>query len=222
MRRWGWYASRHDNRITGRLYRLAVDRHPWWDWGHRVMILTGTCVGGNYDEPHPTTWYYRRNTSRPMWRTKYPRWPRRAFTVITDYTAFGTATDGINEDQLHDWQAINLNQDGELQLGHQYWGGGFYGLRPDEWWLLRKYLRRAHRHNWWGLRSWLYHQALHSAVHQRKPFACNATPAAGSGGYSHWHCRLRRHHPGAHRTGNYEWYASGRVRHVPDHPGGDR
>lgn len=215
MRRLGWYSSKHDNWITGRLYHMAVRRGRWWDWGHPVMILTGTCVGGNYDEPHPTTWYYRRNDSRPMWRTKYPRYLRRSFTVVKDYETFRSLTKGLNEDEMYPWQAINLSQDGELQLGHQYWGGGFYGMRRDEWWLLRKYLRSARRRDWWGLRSWLYSQALHSAVHQRKPFACHAIPDPRSGGYDHWHCQKRRGHDGAHRFNRMEWIDGGLV-HNPE------
>jgi hypothetical protein len=55
------------------------------------------------------------------------------------------------------------------------------------------------------LRSWLYTQGLHAAVHTKKPFACQAAPPRGSGGYSHWHCGLKRRHAGPHRYNNYEW-----------------
>lgn len=205
MRRFGWYKSEHDNRITGRLYHLALRPCPWWDWGHRVMILVGTCVGGNYDEPEPATWFYRKGEPKRMWRTGYPRHPLSTFEVITDYSTFRERTAGLNEDEMYEWQAIGLNQDGELILGHRYWGGNFYGLNRWDQALLRKYLRRWHRKNWWGLRSWLYSQALHAAVHRRKPFTCQAVPPRGSGGYDHWYCTLKRKHDGLHQFNTYKW-----------------
>lgn len=93
--------------------------------------------------------------------------------------------------------------------------------------LLRRYLRMWHRLDWYGLRSWLYAQALHSAVHERKPFSCQAVPPRGTGGYDHWHCQLRRRHDGMHRFNNYVWGDVGgedlghvvhAIRNTPDLP----
>jgi len=220
----GWHKSKHDNRITGRIHHLLLrNNRRWWDWGHSVMILVGTCRGGNYDAPSPPTWWYRLGPPKPMWRTKWPRHPLSTFQVVTDYEEFHRLTEGLNEDQMYEWQAICVDQDDELQLGHRYWGGNFYGLRKWDVALLRRYLRMCRRHDWFGLRSWLYGQALHAAVHQRKPFTCQATPPRNSGGYDHWHCTLRRRHDGMHRFNNYMWgevggEEIGHVVHVPEVP----
>lgn len=201
-RDWIWQAPR--NSIRRRVYCLVMDHHPWWDWGHRLMILVGRDFGGNWSAPEHElpTWWYRRVPRKPMWRTGYPR---STFQVVTDYEEFRALTQGLNEDQMYEWQAFNLNQDGELQLGHRYWGGTFYGMRHDELRLLRRYLRMAHRIEWFGLRRWLYSQGLHAAVYRRKPFSCGAKPPKGMGGYDHWLCTLRRGHDGMHRFNNYTW-----------------
>lgn len=205
MRRFGWYKTEHDNRITGRLYHLVVGHRHWWDWGHAVMTLVGNCVGGNYDAPSPPTWWYRHGPPTRMWRTKYPRHPLSTFQVVTDYAQFRKLTEGLNEDQMYEWQAIYVDQDGELSLGRRYWGGKFYGMPACDVALLRRYLRMWRRLDWFGLRSWIYSQALHAAVHQRKPFTCQEIPPRGSGGYDHWHCQQPRRHGGLHRFNSYEW-----------------
>lgn len=189
---------------TGRRLVDVIDS-PWWDWGHKLMALVGQNEGGNWSEPTPPTWWYRLGTPTRMARTGYPRHPLSTFEVITDYTAFTERTEGLNEDGMYEWQAFCVNSDDELILGHRYWGGNFYGLRKHEAALLRRYLRRWHAIDWWGLRSWLYAQGLHAAVHRKRPGACNATPGPGQGGYDHWHCGLKRRHVGLHRTGNYVW-----------------
>lgn len=204
MRARMWHL-RHDGGARHRLYQLSLDHRPWWDWGHRLMTLTGSNFGGNWQEPKPTTWWYRRTTAARQRFTGFPRHRPSSFQVVTDYDEFRRLTEGLDEDQMYEWQAINVSQDGELQLGHLYWGGRFHGLPADEWWLLRRYLRRAHRANWYGLRTWLYQQGLHAAVHARRPGACNAVPPKGQGGYDHWHCKLDRNHDGMHRFNNYTW-----------------
>lgn len=201
----GWHMPKHDNWITGRIHHLLIRSAPWWDWGHRVMILTGTCVGGNYDSPRPGTWWYRLGPAKRMWRTKYPRHPLSSYQVVKSWEQFRDLTVGLNEDQMYEWQAIGLSQDDELHLGHQFWGGTFYGLTAWDTALLRRYLRQWHRKNWWGLRSWLYSQALHAHVHRAKPFSCKAVPPRDSGGYSHWRCQLKRRHDGLHRVNSYVW-----------------
>lgn len=201
----GWHKAKHDNWITGRIHHLILRREHWYNWGHKVMTLVGTCVGGNYNSPEPKTWWYRLGPPRHMWRTKYPRHPLSTYQVVTDYSEFCKLTEGLNEDEMYKWQAFCINQDGELILGHRFWGGNFYGLTKADAALLRRYLRMWHRLDWYGLRSWIYAQALHAAVHERKPFSCQAVPPRGSGGYDHWHCQMRRRHDGMHRFNNYVW-----------------
>lgn len=220
----GWNMSRHDNHLRGRLYALASVHSPWWNWGDRLMVLVGQNDCGNWSEPSPTTWWYRRTSPHRMWRTGYPIHRHRDFQIVTDHAEFERLTAGLNKDEMYEWQALNVNQDGELQLGHHYWGGNFYGMRRDEWWLVARYLRRFRRRNLWGLRSWLYALALNASVHRRKPFACHATPPPGSGGYSHWHCTLRRNHDGLHRYNNCVWgeidgLNLGRIVHHPAREG---
>ena len=77
MRKRGWHHKTPRNGMRRRLHSLANEHHPWWDWGHRVMILVGQDQGGNWSEPEPPTWYYRLGTPKRMWRTGYPRHPRR-------------------------------------------------------------------------------------------------------------------------------------------------
>lgn len=221
MRKREWNRQRHDNHLRGRSYALVALRAPWWDWGARLKIIVGQNDGGTWREPFPPTWWYRRGDPTRMWRTGYPKHRRRNFQIVTDYAEIKTLTTGLNEDQMYEWQAININQDGELQLGHRYWGGTFYGLRSDEWWLVARYLRRYRHRTLWGLRNWLFTHALHATVHRRKPFTCQATPPKGSGGYSHWHCTLRRNHDGLHRYANYVWgevdgIDLGRIVHHPE------
>lgn len=65
-----------------------------------------------------------------------------------------------------------------------------------------------------GLRRWVYYKALHAAVDRKIPFTCQQVPPPNSGGYSHWHCELKRKHTGDHRRGAYTW-STGRVQHSP-------
>lgn len=216
MRKQGWNHTTPSNGLRRRLYSLAVERHRWYDWGHRLMILTGSDFGGSWSEPEPPTWWYRRQAPTRMWRTGYPRHPISTFQIVTDYHEFRRLTEGLNEDQMYEWKALNVNQDGDLHLGHRYWGGTFYDLPKAEVPILRRYLRMWHRLDWFGLRSWLYTQGLHAAVHTKVPFACQAVPPKGSGGYSHWHCENKRGHTGDHRYRNYTWpTSSGHVEHNP-------
>src|SRR6185437_7202827 len=203
MRSRKWSYEKPSNGLRARLYALVVAHHPWWDWGHYLMILTGTDFGGNWSEPEPPTWWYHRVGKKQMWRTGYPR---DRFQIIKgDYEEFRRLTEGLNEDRMYEWKAVGFDQDGQLFLGHRYWGGDFYGLPQDEVAIVRRYLRMAHRHGWFGLRHWLYSQALHAAVYRHKPGSCRATPPKGQGGYDHWFCQLKRRHDGMHRFNNYVW-----------------
>lgn len=201
LRRRGW--SRRGFRR--RVYCLLTDRHHWYDWGHRLMVLVGDDDCGNWSEPEAPTWWYRQRAPKRMWRTGYPRHPLSTYEIVTDYDTYKARTAGLNEDQMYEWRALCTNQDGGLHLGHQYWGGRFYEMSKADVALLRRYLRAWHRHDWYGLRSWLYSQGLHAAVYVRKPGACNAAPPKGQGGYDHWLCQERRGHDGWHRFNSYLW-----------------
>ena len=219
LRKRGWSSGDNHGKWRNRVVDLLNDRHHWWDWGHPLMTLTGSDFGGSWAEPEPPTWWYRLGPPKHMWRTHYPRHPLSTFEIVTDYDEFKRRTEGLNEDEMYEWKAIAVNQDGELILGHRYWGGAFYGMSKAETALLRRYLRIWHRQDWFGLRSWLYSQGLHAAVHAKKPRTCQAVPPKGSGGYSHWYCRLPRNHGGVHRFRNYVWGDVGgeaiRATHMP-------
>jgi hypothetical protein len=185
LQRIGWRDA-GDHTIRYRVYRLALERHPWWDWGHRVMVLTGTPMGGNFQEPSPPTLWYR--------------WDAQQLVLTKSYKEYRAATESMTE---NDWKWIGLDQDHELRLGY-YQSGNFYGLPRAEqrllfWWLVRWRFR-----DWFGLRTWLYFKGLHAAVNRKVPFTCQAVPPKG-GGYSHWHCHLKRKHVGMHRFNNYVW-----------------
>lgn len=217
LRKRGW--NRAHGTTRRRIYDLAVDRRPWWDWGHRLMVITGSDFGGSWDQPNPPTWWYRRSPPKRQWRTGFPHYPLSTFEIVTDHAQMRRLTDGLDEDQMYEWQAIGVDQDGDLILGHRYWGGTFYGLRSDETAILRRYLRMWRRLDWYGARSWLYKQGLHAAVHAKRPGACNAVPPEGSGGYSHWHCELDRRHDGMHQFRAYRWGLVGGevvLAHVPE------
>lgn len=40
---------------------------------------------------------------------------------------------------------------------------------------------------------------------RRRGVRYTESPPKGSGGYSHWHCQLKRHHDGLHRFNNMTW-----------------
>lgn len=205
MRKRGWHHRVPCNGLRARAYALAIMHHPWYDWGHRLMVLVGRDEGGTWSEPRPPTWWYRQGPPTHMARTKYPRHPRPTYQVVKDYDQFRALTEGLNEDEMYPWNAICVDQDGELQLGKRYWGGPHYGLSHWDIPILRSYLRHWRRLDWFGLRSWLFSQGLHACVHVKKPGACNATPPHGAGGYDHWHCRLKRGHSDMHRFNAYVW-----------------
>ncbi len=207
----GWNKS-DSTGLRRRLISLLYERHVWYDWGHRVMILVGDNDCGNWSEPEMETWYYRQVTPmKRMWRTNYPR---RSFQVVKDYGEFRELTKDLTDDEMYEWKAICLNQDHDLMLGHQYWGGKFYGLDYAERRLVLKWLRAFRRHDWYGLRSWLYTQALYSAVSTKKPFACQKAPDPHTGGYSHWLCTKKRNHKGPHQFASMIWEDGQEVQRV--------
>lgn len=219
MRGRGWRSDIPHRTLRARATSIIDSGDPWWDWGHHLMALVGQDDGGNWSEPEPATWWYRLGTPRRQWRTGYPAHPLGSIEIITDYATFRARTDGLNEDQLEEWQAICVDQDSQLILGRMFWGRPFFGLSRWEVALLRRYLRAWRRRDWFGLRTWLYVHALHAAVHRRRPFTCQATPPRGSGGYQHWYCTEKRnHHHTPHRAGNYIWTdRDKRVQYLGDH-----
>lgn len=209
--RLGWCTKVPQNSLRKRIHAIVSDRHRWWDWGHPLMVLVGHNIGGNWDEYEPPTWFYRFGAPGLQRYTKFPTHGLKTIEIVKDYKTFRALTEGFNEDQMYEWKAIGTNQDRDLHLGHQFWGGTFYDLNYWEMKLVRKYLNQWRRHDWYGLRSWLYKQALHNAVDGHNPFSCGFVPPRGSGGYSHWHCQLKRKHNGKHRFGNYI-YGEGEAR----------
>lgn len=201
----GWAHDVPRDGLRRRVYELASHRGPWWDWGHPLMILVGVDDCGNRSEANPPTWFYRFGQPKRMPITGYPLHPLSTIEVITSYAEFTARTKGMNEDQLDEWKAISTNQDGDLHLGRQFWGGPFFDLNRWEQALLRRYLRHTHIRDWFGARRWLYSLALHGAVNRKQPFRCHATPSRNSNGYSHWFCGKPRRHTGPHRFGNCTW-----------------
>lgn len=188
-----------DGSIAHRLLTVMIDRHPWYDWGHRMMILTGDYRTGSYETPRGRDMWYRFDGENES---------RGRIITTRDY-ADVRATAG----QDVSWRIFDVQDDGHtVKLG--WWGEQIthYGLSRREMQLFRRwdFWECRVRGEWFGLRRWLYHRGLHAAVDLRKPFACNITPPRGTGGYSHWHCELRGRHQ-VHRFRNYTW-AGGNAR----------
>lgn len=214
-RRWNW---KKDGSLRHRLWALTGCPDPWWKWGHRLQIAVGQMSCGSWDEPEMETWWIHRGPTSRMWHTGFPR--HKHPRIIRSYDEWRAIAATLNEDQLHDWHALYVDEDGCPEFGRRYWGEGFYGLEPWEVRITQRWLRTMRRRNWWGLRSWLWTLGLHNAVHAYKPRSCAVIPPPRSGGYSHWHCELPRRHDGMHRKGNYVWgdvggEDLGRVVHLP-------
>jgi hypothetical protein len=187
------------------LHRIVVIRsrhYPWWDWGHRVMILVGRDDGGSYDVPRPRDLWFRHDAGKLI--------------TTTDYSVVRKNNDG-------EWRIFDSQNDGhEVVVG--YWphpnGDGRIqqsGLdgRAEQRLFLRWFVWDGWiKADWFGFRRWLYYKALSAAVQHKIPFTCQQVPPPSSGGYSHWHCELRRKHHGDHRFRNYTW-GSTKVQHAP-------
>lgn len=190
-------------KIHGWRYRLAdLVMLRFDDWPSALMVLTGSDFGGNWSEPEPPTWWYR---AKSIHRRRITNYPFRKFIVVKDYSTFCSMTTGLNEDQMDEWQAIGVDQDGELILGHIYWGGRFHSLPVGEWHILLRWLLRWQFTNWFGLRTRIYEIGLYNKVHRRRRGRCNVVPPRGPGGYDHWHCTKRKGHDGGHRFQSYVW-----------------
>lgn len=217
----GWTQSRLDDSLRSRIAHAIYDWKHWYDWGHPVMWLVGRNDSGSSGVPR----------GRDMWwiPTEYVEGiasplvadfdKRFGCYVTTKYADIRTTGSDI------DWRYYDLQDAGRTVK---------VGLWPNEpehkghvqplpwnelkvnlflWWYVWQHKGKA---QWFGLRPWLYYKALHAAVHDRKPFACQVVPENGSGGYSHWHCQRRKFHKGAHRYRNYIWPGPGeRVQYDP-------
>jgi len=217
----GWNRSALDDSLRSRLCHALSDWHHWYDWGHPVMWLVGRNDSGSSGIPR----------GRDMWWVPadhvegiYASWladveQRNGCYVTTSYSVVKDAPVG--------WNIFDLQDDGhtivigrwpssEEDGGHiQKIVGGMnrQQVRLFLRWYLWDHKAKA---QWFGLRHWIYFKALHAAVNQKVPFACQRTPDKGAGGYSHWHCQRRKFHKGAHRFVNYTWAGPGaRVQHDP-------
>lgn len=179
--------------IAHRVLTIAGDRHPWYDWGHRLMILVGDYRVGSFDAPR----------GRDLWYRFADENEARGKIVTTHQYADVRATAG----QDVSWRIFDVQDDGgTVKIG--FWGEHIthYGISRRELALFRRwdFWECRARGEWFGIRRWLYYKGLHAAVHLKKPFACNVVPPRGTGGYSHWHCEIRGKHD-VHRYRNYTW-----------------
>lgn len=232
---------RERDRLAGkydrtRRLRDLLDAHGGRDWGHRLMTLVGRNDCGNWGPPrgrdlyiHDEWIYPPIDPDEPLDRAKHAG--RRERTVTRDAM---TAWDGVRRGET--WRTFDWQDDGmTLRVGYlgddgRLHDSGIEGraeLRLFRRWLLWDSWIKA---EWLGLRRWLYYRGLHHAVDHRERLSCGLTPPQGSGGYSHWHCTLRRplwailtgrrtRHPGPHRFLNYTWTeGEERVEYAPVEP----
>lgn len=183
--------------IRQRIDAIRRRNFPWWDWGQRAMILVGREHCGSYDVPRPRDMWFRDDAGK--------------LTTTYDYSDVLAKNDG-------EWRVFDSQNDGfEVKIG--YWphpnGDGHLQLsgldgRHEQRLFLRWFVWDGRiKAEWFGVRRWLYYKALRAAIAQKKPFTCQLTPPAGSGGYDHWHCGLPRRHEGPHRFHNYTWDPAG-------------
>lgn len=216
----GWTTSKMDDTLRSRIAHAVQEWRKWYDWGHPVMWLVGRYDGGNSGPPRgrdlwwiPTEYVEDRLAGSLVADCEQ----RYGCYITTEYTVVRSSAAEI------DWRIYDLQDEGHTVKV------GLWPNRPEHdgriqplpwqelkvdlflWWYVWRHLGGA---QWFGLRRWAYYKALHAAVADRKPFSCQQTPPTG--GYSHWHCQLKRKHSGEHRFRNYTW-TSGRVQHSPAH-----
>lgn len=188
--------------LIRRINEIRRSRHPWYDWGHRVMILLGREDDGRFDNvPRVRDLWFRHENGR--------------LVTTRDYAEVRARNDG-------EWKVFDSQNDGfEVVIG---WWPDEHGPitrtgldgRDEQRLFLRWFVWEGWiKAEWCGLRRRLYYRALHAAVHQKIPFACQQVPAPDSGGYSHWHCELRRKHDGPHRYRGCTWNDRERVQFTP-------
>jgi hypothetical protein len=217
----GWTKSEADDTVRSRVAHAVYAWRQWWDWGHPVMWLVGRYDTGSAGTPRGRDmWWIPTEYVEGINASLVADFDQRFGCYVTKRYADVAATSDI------DWRIFDLQDDGHtVKLG--LWpnqpdhGGRIQSLPWNElnhrqvdlflhWYLVDHKLKAQ----WLGLRSWAYYKALHAAVAQKIPFTCQAVPGRTAGGYSHWHCQLKKRHDGAHRFRNYTWDGPGsRVRH---------
>lgn len=212
IRRWmykrGWTTGERTGGLLHRLHDLTARRWRYYDWGHPLMILIGRYDSGDWGMPRVRDLWFRKDTDGTLVKTR-------------DYTQVRESNDG-------EWQIFDGQDDGHtIIIGHwphpdsngQIYRTGLNGrdeIRLFARWLIWDGWVKA---EWFGIRRWLYIQALRNAVEPYIPFTCRVTPEKGAGGYTHWHCDLRPWHKGEHRYRNYTWAGPGyRVAYDPIEP----
>jgi hypothetical protein len=232
LRRWmnerGWTHSHMDDTVRSRIARAIGDWRNWWDWGHPVMWLVGRYDTGSAGVPR----------GRDLWwiPTEYVE-DRLAGSLVADceqrYGCYTTTEYEVVRSSAADvdWRIYDLQDEGRtvkvgLWPNQPEHDGRLQPLPWQElkvdlflWWYLWQHKGKA---QWFGLRRWVYYKALHAAVNRKVPFTCQQVPPPNSGGYSHWHCELRRKHGEEHRFRNYTWRNDTNVRHVPVGPSSGR
>lgn len=220
MQQRGWMMSAFDDTLRSRIARAMGDWRNWYDWGHPVMWLVGRYDSGSAGVPR----------GRDMWwiPTEYVE-DRLAGSLVADCDQrFGcyitTEYKVVRSSGAEiDWRVYDLQDDGRtvkvaLWPNQPEHDGREQPLPWQElktdlflWWYVWQHKGKA---QWFGLRPWIYYKALHAAVQHKAPFTCQQVPPRDSGGYSHWHCELKRKHVGEHRFRAYTWGA-GKVQHAP-------
>lgn len=226
MRQRGWTDSALDDTLRARVARAVDTWRNWWDWGNPVMWLVGRYDTGSAGVPRgrdlwwiPTD-YVESSLAGSLVADCEQRF---GCYITTDYTVVRSSSAEI------DWRIYDLQDEGRtvkvgLWPNRPEHNGRIQPLPWQElnvelflWWYVWQHLGRA---QWFGLRRWVYyealHAALHAAVHEKRPFSCQVQPERGSGGYDHWYCGLKRGHDGPHRYRNYVWAGPGtRVEFAP-------
>jgi len=201
-----------------RLIDVIGEHRPWWDWGHRLMALSGTYRGGSSEPPRARDLYMRVGWAR---REDNHHAIEGSENERVETTHAMTAWEGVKRGE--EWRTFDWQDDGHtLRVGWLNDEGRItdsaIGASQGEmarfrrWFIWESWVKAS----WCGLRPWLYYRGLHAAVEERRPLTCQLTPPRGSGGYSHWHCGIRRpllaillgrrqQHPGPHRFKNYTW-----------------
>lgn len=207
----GWTKPEMDDTLRSRIAHAVGDWKRWYDWGHPVMWLVGRYDTGSAGSPR----------GRDMWWIRQDYVEGIATGLVADLEVrHGCYVTKRYEDVRKtsadiEWRIFDLQDEGTtVKLG-------LWPCRPEhegrlqplpsweslptrlfiEWYLIDHKIKAQ----WFGLRRWVYYKALHAAVHDKRPFSCAVVPEKGSGGYSHWHCQLRKWHKGPHRFHNYVW-----------------
>lgn len=205
----GWTRSGMDDSLRSRIAHAVYAYTKWYDWGGPVMCLVGRNEGGNTSPPRGRDlWWIPVDMVEGVWASWLADFEQMHGCYVTRRYADVSRTSEV------DWRIYDLQDEGRtVKVGRWPNRPADQGhIQPLPWnelhptlflrWYLWEHKAKA---QWAGVRTWLYYKALHAAVNDRKPFACQATPAPGKGGYSHWHCQLKKRHKCLHRFRSYVW-----------------